>query len=220
MGGKESSDYLAPGPGENELIRCENGDYSADIEAAHGIPRPPEFPDSLEAPEEVETPGVTTIEELAEFLGIDEAATSKAMPVFAGERLVLALVRGDDRLSEEKLTTTLGSTFRPATDEEIRAIFGAGGGSLGPVAVTVEIIADEALREGQFVSGANGTDGTCEASRQAGTTRRLRRHPAGERGRRMSAVRGEAPVATRDRARPHLQARDVLLSAVRCELSR
>ncbi len=116
---------------------------------------PPEFPDSLETPEEVETPGVTTIEELAELLGIDEAATSKAMPVFAGERLVLALVRGDDRLSEEKLTTTLGSTFRPATDEEIRAVFGAGGGSLGPVAVTVEIIADEALREGQFVSGAN-----------------------------------------------------------------
>jgi prolyl-tRNA synthetase len=155
MGGKESSDYLAPGAGENELVRCENGDYAADIEAAQGIPRPPRLPEALAAPEEVETPGITTIEELAELLDIDEAATSKAMPVFAGERLVLALVRGDDRLSEEKLTTTLGSTFRPATDEEIRAVFGAGGGSLGPVAVTVEIIADEALRKGQFVTGAN-----------------------------------------------------------------
>jgi prolyl-tRNA synthetase len=41
------------------------------------------------------------------------------------------------------------------TDEEIRAIFGAGGGSLGPVAVTIDILADEALREGQFVAGAN-----------------------------------------------------------------
>ena len=155
MGGKESTDYLAPGAGENELVRCENGDYAADIEAAHGIPRRPRFPESLEAPEEVETPGIATIEELAAFLDIDEAATSKAMPVFAGERLVLALVRGDDRLSEEKLTTLLGSTFRPARDEEIRRVFGAGGGSLGPVAVTVEIITDEALREGQFVTGAN-----------------------------------------------------------------
>jgi prolyl-tRNA synthetase len=155
MGGKESTDYLAPGAGENELVRCENGDYAADIEAAHGIPRPPRFPESLVAPEEVETPGIATIEELAVFLDIDEAATSKAMPVFAGERLVLALVRGDDRLSEEKLTTLLGSTFRPASDEEIRRVFGAGGGSLGPVAVTVEIITDEALREGQFVTGAN-----------------------------------------------------------------
>src|SRR5438034_10731600 len=65
MGGKESTDYLAPGAGENELVRCENGDYAADIEAAQGIPRRPRFPESLEAPEEVETPGIATIEELA-----------------------------------------------------------------------------------------------------------------------------------------------------------
>jgi prolyl-tRNA synthetase len=156
MGGKESWDYLAPaGSGENELVRCENGDYAADIEAAHGIPRPPRFPDSLPAPEQIETPGVATIEGLADFLGIDDAATSKAMPVVAGERVVLALVRGDDRLSEEKLTTTLGMAFRPATDEEIRDVFGAGGGSLGPVGVKVEVVADEALREGQYVAGAN-----------------------------------------------------------------
>jgi prolyl-tRNA synthetase len=156
MGGRESWDYLAPtGSGENELVRCENGDYAADIEAAHGIPRPPEFPEPLAAPVEVETPDVATIEDLAQLLGIDEAATSKAMPVVVGERLVLALVRGDDRLSEEKLTTTLGATFRPATDEEIWAVFGAGGGSVGPVAATVDVVADEALREGQFVAGAN-----------------------------------------------------------------
>src|SRR5438876_7088266 len=152
MGGKESWDYLAPAEsGANELVRCENGDYAADIEAAEGIPRAPEFPPLLGTPEEVETPGVTTIEGLAEFLGIDEAATSKAMPVVVGERVVLALVRGDDRLSEEKLTTTLESAFRPATEDEIRETFGSGGGSIGPVGVDVEVIADQALREGQFV---------------------------------------------------------------------
>ncbi len=156
MGGRESWDYLAPAEsGENELVRCENGDYTADIEAAHGIPRAPEFPESLPAPEEVETPDVTTIEGLARLLSIDEAATSKAMPVVVGERVVLALVRGDDRLSDEKLTTVLGDVFRPATDEELRATFGAGGGSLGPVGVDIEVIADETLREGQFVAGAN-----------------------------------------------------------------
>src|SRR5213592_2467589 len=156
MGGKESRDYLAPAEsGENELVRCENGDYAADIEAAEGVPRAPEFPPSLPAPEEVETPDVTTIEGLAELLKIDAAATSKAMPVVVGERVVLALVRGDDRLSEEKLTTTLGSAYRPATDDEIRETFGAGGGSLGPVGVEVEVVADRTLEEGQFVSGAN-----------------------------------------------------------------
>jgi prolyl-tRNA synthetase len=156
MGGRESSGFMAPAEsGENILVRCENGDYFADYDAARGIPRAPEFPEPLEQPEEVETPGVGTIDALAEFLSIDPAATSKAMPVMVGERPVLALIRGDDRLSEEKLVTTLGEAYRPMTDEEIRAVFGAGGGSLGPIAVTIDIVADEALREGQFVAGAN-----------------------------------------------------------------
>jgi prolyl-tRNA synthetase len=156
MGGKESLGFLAPtGSGENELMRCENGDYFADIEAARGVPRPPQLPPTLPAPEEIETPGVATIDALAELLGIDPAATSKAMPVVTGDRLVLALVRGDDRLSEEKLTTVFEAAFRPATEDEIRETFGSGGGSIGPVDVDVEVIADQALREGQFVAGAN-----------------------------------------------------------------
>ena len=156
MGGKESSGFLAPtGSGENVLVRCENGDYFADYDAARGIPRAPVFPSSLDKPEEVETPDATTIESLAEFLDIDPAATSKAMPVIVGERPVLALIRGDDRLSEEKLVTALGEAYRPMTGEEIRAVFGAGGGSLGPVGVTIRVVADEMLRDGQFVAGAN-----------------------------------------------------------------
>src|SRR5439155_25793053 len=157
MGGRESWDYLAPtGSGENELVRCENGDYAADREAARGVPRAPDFPEALPAPAEVETTGVATIDELANLLGIDDAATSKAMPVVTADgRLVLGLVRGDDQLNEEKLMTVLESGFRPATDEEIRAPFGAGGGSLGPVGVDVEIVSDELLREGQYVAGAN-----------------------------------------------------------------
>jgi prolyl-tRNA synthetase len=156
MGGKESLGFLAPtGSGENELMRCENGDYFADAEAARGTPPPPELPPSLDAPEVVDTPGVTTIEEVAQLLGIGESATSKALPVVTGERLVLALVRGDDKLSAEKLETIFEHAFRPATDEEIRAAFGASGGSLGPVGIDVEVIADEALREGQYVAGAN-----------------------------------------------------------------
>jgi prolyl-tRNA synthetase len=158
MGGKESIDYLAPsGSGENTLVTCENGDYAADLEIARGIPREPEFPPRLDAPEEVETPGATTIESLAEFLSVDPAATSKAMPVMANGSVVLALVRGDDRLEEAKLAATLGSEVRPATEEEIRGAFSADPGSLGPVRFDGTIVADEALKEGQFVAGANRT---------------------------------------------------------------
>ncbi len=157
MGGKLSFGFLAPaGSGENMLVTCENGDYAADLEIARALPRAPAFPESLEAPEEVETPGVETIEALAELLGIDTAATSKAMPVVtADDTLVLALVRGDDRLSETKLYDALAGASRPANDEEIRTAFGAGGGSLGPVGFEGTVLADETLRSGQFVAGAN-----------------------------------------------------------------
>src|SRR5581483_8263999 len=66
MGGSESRDFLAPsGVGENTLVTCENGDFAADLEVARTIPRPPELPAPLAAPEEVETPGVTTCDALA-----------------------------------------------------------------------------------------------------------------------------------------------------------
>jgi prolyl-tRNA synthetase len=157
MGGRMSKDFLAPaGSGENVLVTCENGDYAADLEIARGIPRDPEFGESKDAPTEVETPGIGTIESLADFLHVDAAATSKAMPVVKEDgSVVLGLVRGDDRLSEMKLLGVLEADFRPATDDEIRQTFGADGGSLGPVGVSVEIVADEALRDGQFVAGAN-----------------------------------------------------------------
>jgi prolyl-tRNA synthetase len=157
MGGQESVDFLAPaGSGENSLVTCERADYAADLDVARGVPRAPRFPDRLDAPAEVETPGIGTIEALASFLDLDPAATSKAMPVVRADgTLVLGLIRGDDRLSEPKLLSALGTNFRPAETEEIRAAFGAGGGSLGPVGVDVEVLADEALREGQFVAGAN-----------------------------------------------------------------
>ena len=71
--------------------------------------------------------------------------------------VVLALVRGDDRLDEAKLLSALQADARASTEEEIRAAFGADPGSLGPVGFTGDVIADELLREGQFVAGANRT---------------------------------------------------------------
>jgi prolyl-tRNA synthetase len=159
MGGSESVDFLAPAEaGANTLVTCENGDYAADLEIARGVPRAPEFPARLDAPEEVETPGVTTIEALSELLGVDSASTSKAMPVVNKDgAVVLALVRGDDRLDEAKAAAVLGSAVHAATEGEIKKTFSADPGSIGPVGFSGEILADETLREGQFVTGANRT---------------------------------------------------------------
>ena len=157
MGGSESRDFLAPaGVGENTLVTCVNGDFAADLEVARTAPRAPDFPEALAAPAEVETPGVVTCEQVAEFLGIDVAATSKAMPHAKQDgTVVLALIRGDDRLEEAKLAAAFGEPLWPATDEQIRAAFGASGGSLGPVGFDGEVIADFTLEDGQFVAGAN-----------------------------------------------------------------
>ena len=157
MGGSASRDFLAPSEtGENTLVTCERGDYAADLEIARGVPRGPEFPEALAGPEEVETPGLGTIEEVSGFLGVDPAATAKAMPhVRADGTFVLAMIRGDDRLEEAKAAGVIGGGARPATAEEIRSALRADPGSVGPVRAQVEIVADEVLREGQYVVGAN-----------------------------------------------------------------
>jgi prolyl-tRNA synthetase len=158
MGGLGAHEFMAPSnAGEDEVALCSSCDYAANVELARSRPRPPEFPERLDAPREVETPGVTTIEGLAEFLGVDPAATAKAMVVVKGDEVVLGLVRGDHRLHELKMAKALGGEFRPATADEIVKAFGAEPGSIGAVGATTRIIADEALREGQFVGGANRT---------------------------------------------------------------
>ena len=158
MGGFGAHEFMAPSSsGEDEVALCSNCDYAANVEMARSKPRPPEFPAPLDAPSEIATPGVTTIEALADHLGIDAAATSKAMVLHRDGEVVLALVRGDHRLHDLKTTKLLGGAFRPATPEEIVATFGADPGSIGPVGANVRVVADEALRDGQFVAGANRT---------------------------------------------------------------
>jgi prolyl-tRNA synthetase len=157
MGGDLSIEFQAPSAaGEDTIAVCRSCDYKANVQIARSTPSAPRLPEPLDAPEEIETPGVETIEALAKLLDLDPSATSKAFPVVVDGTFVLALVRGDHRVNEFKLSQALGE-WRPAHADEIRAAFGADGGSLGPVGVDVEVVADEALREGQFVTGANRT---------------------------------------------------------------
>jgi prolyl-tRNA synthetase len=162
MGGFGAHEYMAPSPsGEDDVALCDRCDYAANVEMAVTHLEPPAFPPAS-AVEEIETPGVATIEALAAHLSIDPRTTSKAMPVMTDDgQLVLALVRGDRRLHELKLRKALGQGFRPATPEEIEAGFGARPGSIGPVGVdgrrVARIVADVSVADGVFVTGANRT---------------------------------------------------------------
>jgi prolyl-tRNA synthetase len=156
MGGLGAHEYMAPCPaGENEVALSDSG-YAANVEIARGQAQAPDFPQPLDDPEQVETPGARTIEEVSGLLGVDPRTLIKALPVVLDDGgMRLALVRGDHRLNEIKLQNVLRSPFRPATEEEIVTTFGAQPGFIGPVAADVDVVADEAIEQGVYVTGAN-----------------------------------------------------------------
>jgi prolyl-tRNA synthetase len=91
------------------------------------------------------------------LLQIEPALTIKSMVVVGGDGPVLALVRGDRQLRERKLERAIGA-FRPAHRDEVRQATGVEAGFVGPVGLRIRIIADESLRTGCYVAGANKPD--------------------------------------------------------------
>jgi prolyl-tRNA synthetase len=157
MGGSGAHEFMAPCPaGENEVALAAG--YAANVEVASAEPQPVELPGPLRAPEQVSTPGLTTVEEVSGFLEVQSGALIKAMPVIVeGRGMVVALLRGDHRLSEVKLRNTLGAEFRPAHEEEIETELGPVG-FVGPVDAGVPVLKDAAIGDGAYVSGANRPD--------------------------------------------------------------
>jgi prolyl-tRNA synthetase len=161
MGGFGAHEYMAPCPaGENEVALSDSG-YAANVEIASAAPQPVDgLPESLAAPRPVETPGATTIEAVSEMLGVPAGALVKAFPMFVdGRGPVLVVLRGDHRLNEIKLANALRAHARPAEAEEVREVFGAEPGFIGPVGAPVQVVADEALRDLHgLVAGGNEHD--------------------------------------------------------------
>jgi prolyl-tRNA synthetase len=156
MGGLGSHEFMAPSAaGEDEIAMCATCGYAANVEIARGIASRPEFP--AWPREEVATPGAKTIADVAACLRVDPRLTVKSL-FYVADRSgpVLALVRGDHMLHERKLARALGGEeFRPGHPDEIVAALGAPIGSIGPVGARVRIIADEQLKDGAYVVGAN-----------------------------------------------------------------
>jgi prolyl-tRNA synthetase len=157
MGGSGAHEYMAPcAAGENDVALAPG--YAANVEVATAQPKPVELPPPLTQPEPVDTPGKTTVADVAAALDVPAGALLKAFPVIAGERMVLALVRGDHRVNEIKLTNALGCDWRAANDEEIAARLGPPG-FIGPVGTDLpKILLDEAVGPGGYVTGANKAD--------------------------------------------------------------
>jgi prolyl-tRNA synthetase len=161
MGGLGAHEYMAPcAAGENDVALSDSG-YAANVEIASATPQPVEnLPSPSPEPKEVETPGAATVEAVCEQLGVPAGAIVKAFPILIeGRGPVLVVIRGDHRLNEIKLQNALGVGFRAAEAEEVRELFGAEPGFIGPVGAPVPVLADEALRGlAGLVGGGNRRD--------------------------------------------------------------
>ena len=162
MGGSESIEFTVPSPaGEDDVVVCPTGDYAGNVERATSRLEPVEDRGRAEIAE-FPTPGIRTITALAE--GFDFAAAPhqiKTLVYVVDGEPTLVLLRGDHDLMEQKLVDGLGTAkLRPATEEEIRPLLGAGPGSLGAVRVSgIPVVADVALQDrGDMVTGANRDD--------------------------------------------------------------
>ena len=82
MGGIGAHEYMAPCPaGENDVALSDAG-YAANVEVASATPKPVGgMPEALDAPEPVDTPGATTIDQVAGQLGVPAGALLKALPL-------------------------------------------------------------------------------------------------------------------------------------------
>lgn len=163
MGGSGSQEFMIPSPaGEDDVVMCGGCGYAANIEKATSALAEISDDAGPDAPEMFDTPGVRTIKALAEFDGGAAADRQiKTMVMVADGEVVLALVRGDHGLNEQKLSDGLGATtLRPASADEAQAALGALPGSLGAVAVDgLRIVADLALQgRTNMTTGANIDD--------------------------------------------------------------
>jgi len=154
MGGLGAHEFMAPSAaGEDEIALCPGCGYAANIELAGSRPPAPAFPDWPR--EEIATPDVRTIADVCGLLRIPPELTVKSLVFVATNGPILVLVRGDQQVHEKKLARLLGGEVRPAHPDEVLDVLGAPVGSVGPVGARVPVVADESLREGVYVCGAN-----------------------------------------------------------------
>lgn len=165
MGGKLAHEFMYLTPiGEDTLMICPNGDYSANRQTARFL-KPAAKEEELKPVEKVATPGCKSIDDLARFLGVPKSKTAKAVFLVAQilegkeirEQFVFAVVRGDMELNETKLANAIRARdLRPATEDEISAT-GAVPGYASPLGLkNVLVVVDDILPASpNLVAGAN-----------------------------------------------------------------
>jgi prolyl-tRNA synthetase len=157
IGGKDSQEFLFLTPiGEDTALICAACNYAANAEKADLQKTLPatEEPAALE---EIATPGIKTIGELAGFLGIPASRTLKAVFYRTERGPVFVAIRGDMEVNETKLRNALKVRDLALMDDEDVRRAGLVAGSASPVGLeSIDIVSDDAVAVSpNLVAGAN-----------------------------------------------------------------
>ncbi|MCY3966794.1 MAG: proline--tRNA ligase [Acidobacteria bacterium] len=163
IGGSSSHEFMVlADTGESAVASCAACGYGANVERAEVGELPVPAPTGDEAAREVETPGTTTVAQVAELLGVEPARVVKTLIYDTDDGLAAVAIRGDREVNETKLLNTLGGLgLRLATAEQVEAATGGPLGFSGPVglAASLRLVVDESARKvAGFVCGANRGD--------------------------------------------------------------
>ena len=160
MGGSGSEEFMVKSDaGEDTVAHCDSCGYAANLEVAISKVEGKIRDKKSDEIKEIHTPNVRSIDELCEFLKIDETQCAKSRVYISNSEPILILMLGNEEVNESKLEKLLGSAVRPGHPEELVAFTGADAGSIGPIGFKYRIIADNRLKDANnLFSGANKND--------------------------------------------------------------
>lgn len=163
IGGDMSHEFqVLAQSGEDAIASCDECGYAANVELASvkeiAVPAKNFIAEHYS---EIDTPGQKTIVDVAKYLGVGAERIIKTVAFIVDNRLCLALVRGDQEVSDAKLKTFLkADVVIPADEQSIAQAIGPQG-FIGPVGLArdVRVVADQSLKGlSEMVTGANKAD--------------------------------------------------------------
>jgi len=159
IGGSRSQEFhVLADSGEDAIAYCDADNYASNIETAATMAPDADRPAPSSELEKFPTPGVKTIDDLCEMLGITPAQTVKTLIVEGTDGPVALILRGDHELNAVKAQKIPGvaSPLTMADNATINKATGSEAGSLGPVGMQLPVFFDHAVAGlADFSCGAN-----------------------------------------------------------------
>lgn len=164
IGGSGSQEFhVLAESGEDEIIYCDSCEYAANVETATSKVEPAPV-EELKVAELIDTPNVSKIDDIVNYLNIPYSKTVKAMMYrdMGTDQVYMVLIRGDYEVNETKLRNVINAVdVALLTDEELEK-HGLIKGFIGPYGIElkdIKVLADEEVTKiNNHTAGGNKLD--------------------------------------------------------------